>query len=145
MGGGVEGGVCEAGGISGTQSLLRLSYFPGLAAEHQMLNQGVTQTYLIVKTSRNRILIGSEIMRIKKIYIVTSCTRLMRLYILRANSVRMQIQCTKNPVAMKKITVGNTPKITRAQIAAWSLDMCVMAASHEPSIPNTWSRFRFTA
>jgi hypothetical protein len=29
-----------------------------------MLNQGVTHTYLIVKTSRKRILIGSEIIRI---------------------------------------------------------------------------------
>jgi len=83
-----------------------------------MLNQGVTQTYLIVKTSRNRILIGNEIIRIKNVYIVISCTRLMRLYILRANYVRMQIQCTRNPAAMKKSTVGNTPKITRAQIAA---------------------------
>ena len=33
-----------------------------------MLNQGVTQTYLIVKTSRSKILIGSEIIRIKNVY-----------------------------------------------------------------------------
>src|ERR1700745_479207 len=124
-------GGCEGGGISGTQSLLRrcgydtqneseCSYCPEQRSppDRQMLNQGVTQMYLIVKTSRSRILIGSEIIKIKNVYIVISCTRLMRLYIFRANSVRMQIQCTRHAPPMKKSTVGKTPKITRAQIAA---------------------------
>ena len=44
-----------------------------------MLNHGVTHTYLMVKTSRNTILMGSEIMKIKNVYMVTSCSRLMRL------------------------------------------------------------------
>ena len=44
-----------------------------------MLNHGVTQIYLMVKTNRSRILIGSETMKIKNVYMVTSCSKLMRL------------------------------------------------------------------
>ena len=57
----------------------------------QTLNHGVTHTYLMVKTRRSRILTGSEIIRTRNVYMVISCTRLMRSYILRLNSVDMQI------------------------------------------------------
>jgi hypothetical protein len=64
------------GGTSGKPSLLGSAtvdfHLSHVAGSPQILNHGVTQIYLIVKTSRKRIFTGSEIIKIKNVYIVTS-------------------------------------------------------------------------
>jgi hypothetical protein len=87
-----------AGGTSGTRNLLETvskcrgrtlsakdykdsaqARVPVPPKTAHMLNHGVTQMYLMVKTSRSSILTGSEIIKIRNVYMVTSCSRLMRL------------------------------------------------------------------
>ena len=64
------------GGTSGKPCLLRSGtgdfHLGQIARSPQILNHGVTQMYLIVKTSRKRIFTGSEIIKIKNVYMVMS-------------------------------------------------------------------------
>ena len=84
----------------------------------QMLNQGVTQTYLIVKTSRSKILMGSEIIRIRKMYIVIELQEAHALVHLsrkfRAHADPVHQKCGHDEKQHRR----ENPENTRAQIAA---------------------------
>src|SRR5260370_38182011 len=73
--------IGSSGGSSGTQCLLIFIQAHHFIQAHQMLNHGVTHTYLMRNNKRSRIFTGRLSIKIKNNSMVILCSSVMRLKI----------------------------------------------------------------